>query len=519
MRWRLLLAMLAFAAALTVTVVLGSPYAPVVAPVADIEEIWAIEDSREESGTPLVTALANHGALLGYDETENTFYCPIGLETGEEWPQIHLTAPGAKGVNLVFVDDYSYDWCSDALRDGYAYQIIAYTDTAFSYAQIIFTGLPVVTMRTDAEIGYEDVKASVSFCAPGSGLNSGAVTHLRGAGSRTSEKKSYKIDFVHGTKDSAAIVDVPGFGPADDVILLAGVMDNSLMRDRLSWDVFAMIADADEPYGPRQTQYVELFVNDRYMGLYLMMEPVDDGEELVKRAVNAPSTDSVYRTAQIDYAGERAFVENPMREGSIYELYHAPVSGHEFDALGPYLTLEQMERGGEHDAAFERLVMQHIDIESILRYYLFVQGGGMMDNVFNNMYVIANNENGVIRYRFAPWDMDLTWGRAKDDEAGDFYHDLFSFEVVTRMLEIDAGGVTRSTLLRLWDEMRSTALNEETIEQLIAGYTQELDASGAYTRDALRWRGDAYFADGSEILLFAGAHLPILDGIFDAYRQ
>jgi len=511
---KLLLAMLACTAMLVCTVIYGSSYAPVVEPVAEIERIWEIEDARRESEMPLVTALANHGALLGYDETENTFYCPIGLETGDEWPDIHLTAPGAEGVNLVFVDDYSYDWCSDALRDGYAYQIMAYTDTEFSYAQIVFTGLPVVTMQPDAEIGYEDVKASVSFCAPGGGAVSGAVTHLRGAGSRLSEKKSYKIDFVHGTKDSTAFVEVPGIGTADDVILLAGVMDNSLMRDRLSWDIYAMIAEEDEPYGPRKTQYVELFVGDRYMGLYLMMEPVDDGEELVKAHVNAPTTDSVYRTAQIDYAGERAYVENPMREGSIYELYHAPAQGHEFDALKPYLALEQLPAGAEYDAEFERLAMEHIDLDSILRYYLFVQGGGMSDNVYNNMYVIAQRENGRLVYRFAPWDMDLTWGRFKDSESGDFYHELFSFETAQRMIDVDAGGVTRKALAAMWAQMRETVFNEETVQALVDGYVSELDASGAYVRDALRWRGDAYFADGSEILAFAGEHFPLLDGYF-----
>jgi len=514
MKGRLLLAMLACAAMLTAVVIYGSPYAPVVGPVAEIETIWAIEDTRAESEKPLVTALENNGARLGYDETENTFYCPIGLETGDEWPEIHLTAPGAKGVKLLFADDYSYDWCADALRDGYSYQIIAYTDTEFSYAQIVFTGLPVVTMETDGEIGYEDAKASISFCASGSGVKSGAVTHLRGAGSRFSEKKSYKIDFVHGTKDSAAYVDVPGLGTADDVILLAGVMDESLMRDRLSWDIYAMIAGEDEPYGPRRTQYVELFVNDRYMGLYLMMEPVDDGEELVKAGVNAPTTDSVYRTAQIDYAGERAYEANPMREGSIYELYHAPVSGHEFDALKPYLTLEQLPTGSEHDAEFERLAMEHIDLPSILRYYLFVQGGGMSDNVYNNMYVIANRKDGKLTYRFAPWDMDLTWGRFKDDESGDFYHELFSFETAQRMIDIDAGGVTRQMLAQMWTQMRETVFNEETVQALVDGYVSELDASGAYMRDAMRWRGDAYFADGSEILAFAGEHFPLLDGLF-----
>jgi len=514
-RGKLLLMIAVLFGVMTATVIGGSPYAPVVEPVADIEAIWAIEDARVESETPLITMLENHGARLGYDREENTFYCPIGLENGDEWPDIHLTAPYAKGVNLVFVDDYSYDWCSDALRDGYSYQIIAYTDTEFSYSQIVFTGLPVVALETaETEIGYEDVKASVSFCAPGAGVQSGAVTHLRGAGSRLSEKKSYKIDFVHGMKDSTAVVNVPGFGPVDDVILLAGVMDNSLMRDRLSWDIYAMIADEKEPYGPRKTQYAELFVNDRYMGLYLMMEPVDDGAELAKASVNAPATDSVYRTAQIDYAGERAYVENPMREGSIYELYHAPVSGHEFDALKTYLTIEQMPEGEDYDAEFERLTMEHIDLDSMLRYYLFVQAGGMSDNVYNNMYVLAQRENGRIVYRFAPWDMDLTWGRFTDSDTGDFYHDLFSFGIAQRMIDIDAGGITRQRLAKMWAEMRESAFSEENIQALVDGYVGELDASGAYARESMRWRGDAYFADGSEILTFASEHLPLLDDLF-----
>ena len=424
---------------------------------------------------------------------------------------------GRKGVQLVFVDDYTYDWCSDALRDGYAYQILAYTDTEYAYAQIVFTGLPVVTMETGAQITYEDTPAQVTMASPEGGLNTRALTHLRGAGSSFSDKKSYKIDFVHGQKDSAAIADVPGVGQADNVILLAGVLDESLMRDRLSWDIYALVAGEDEPYGPRDTQYVELFVDNRYAGVYIMMEPVDDGEELAKRGPNAPATDSVYRTAQIAYAGERAYVENPMREGSIYELYHAPDAGHAFDALRPYLALEQLPREAQYDAEFERLVTAHIDIASILRYYLFVQGGGMSDNVFNNMYVIASRDGAQLTYRFAPWDMDLTWGRYTDGETGESYQGLFSFDVVVRMLETDAGGVTRSTLQALWADMRARALNEETVARLVQGYTHELDASGAYARETLRWRGEAYLPDGYAIVTFASEHFAVLDGIFAQY--
>lgn len=516
---QLLATIAALFAALVLVVIYTSPYAPVVAPVMEMEEIWAIEDARKESEGPLVTVLENYGMRLGYDSEENTFYCPIGLETGDEWPQLHLTAPDAKGVQLVFVDDYSYDWCADALLGGYPYQVLAYTDTEFAYFDIVFTGLPVVTIRTDTAITYEDTAADVTIASPEGGLKTRAMMHLRGAGSGFSEKKSYKIDFVHGQKDSGAIAEVPGFGQADNIILLAGVLDPSLIRDRLSWEAYAMIADESEPYGPRKTQYAEVFVNDRYAGAYIMMEPVDNAEELKKRSANAAMTDSIYRTAQVEYIGDRAYVENPMRSGSIYEVFHAPGSGHEFDALAPYLALEQLPRGEEYDAEFERLVLEHIDMESILRYYLFVQGGGMSDNVFNNMYILAHRENGKIVYRFAPWDMDLTWGRYKDGDSGDFYHDLFSFNVVERMLEIDAGGAARKMLTDMWADMRETVFNEETVQRLVDGYTHELDASGAYMRDAVRWRGEAYLADGYEIITFAAEHFPALDATFAAYAD
>ena len=42
-------------------------------------------------------------------------------------------------------------------------------------------------------------------------------------------------------------------------------------------------------------------------------------------------------------------------------------------------------------------------------------------------------------------------------------------------------------------------------------------ASGAYARNALRWRGEACAADGDEIVSFAGEHFAALDAIFAAY--
>ena len=48
-RLKLLAAMLALGAVLAAAVLMGSSYAPVMGRMKPIEEIWAIEDTREES--------------------------------------------------------------------------------------------------------------------------------------------------------------------------------------------------------------------------------------------------------------------------------------------------------------------------------------------------------------------------------------------------------------------------------------------------------------------------------------
>ena len=112
----LLPGMLALLALLAAAVCAGSPYVPAAQKAPeDIEAIWDIEDAREESDVPLVTALEMNGMPLAYDAAENTFYCTLGLEDGEAWPELRLTAPGAKGVRLMFADDYTYDWRSEAV--------------------------------------------------------------------------------------------------------------------------------------------------------------------------------------------------------------------------------------------------------------------------------------------------------------------------------------------------------------------------------------------------------------------
>ena len=522
-RLTLLAGMIAMMALLAAVVVLCSPYAPVMGSAPEnIEEIWAIEDARTESESPLITALENNGVPLAYDAAGNTFYCTLGLENAEDWPEIHMTAPGAKDVRLCFVDDYSYDWCVDALRDGYAYQGIAYTDTEFSYFDVVFTGLPQLCIDTRGqEITTEDSPVYVTAAAYGKEplLSTGRI-HLRGASTLLFEKQGYKIEFTRERDGGAKKIEVsvPGFGAADDLALLPCWHDETKMRDKLNWDMWAQLREDGAPFGARKAEYVEVFKDNEYFGVYLLVEPVDIAQELVLAGQDRLTTDSVYRTAALNFARDREYYKHPHRENAGYELYYAPAGADTFEkrfaALMPYVELTKTE----DDEAFAARALELFDMENMLSYALLMQGCGIADNFFNNMYIWAHpTAEGGMEYRLAPWDLDVAWGFEAHEIGEEFERWLF-FPVLDRMLRLDVGGI-RQKAYDMWQELRAGVLSMEYIEAKINEYTIELGESGALMRDAERWGNYMTYPDGYELITFADMRWPLLDEAMEMIRR
>lgn len=489
-------------------IIYASPYAPVAGGPVEIEALWEIEDAREESDVPLVTALNNHGVPLAYDRNENTFYCTLGLENGEEWPELRLTAPDAKGVSICFSDDYTYDYCADAIAEGYAYELMAYNDTHYSYFYVVFTGLPIVTIGAEQEIGQLDVFSAVTIRDEKAAADAPALVHTRGAGSAAvSDKKSYRVKFVRDAASGSVFADVPVMGAVDDLLLISCAMDETLMRDKLSWSLYASLRDKSKSFGARPCEFAELFVSGEYMGVYLMMEPVDAAQEMAKSDPGSVLTDSLYRTTTMQYAGERPVLAMEKSPAFGYELFYGQAA---FAPLEPLLKLERIQE----DEAFVQAALACIDLESILTQYLFIQAGGMSDNVNNNMYIWAHHTADGMKYQFAPWDMELTWGRYKNPETGEAEHGLFGFDVAQRLIDLDAGGITRDMLEKIWRKMRADAFTAENVERLTQEFAHQLNASGAFARDAARWEKEEMQVDAMKIANFAAEHFFLLDELF-----
>ncbi len=493
----------ALLALLTGAVVWGSPYAPLAAPApAQIETVWAIEDARVESETPLVTHLEMDGVPLAYDAQENTFYCTLGLE-GEQWPEMRLTAPESD-VSLMFVDDYAYDWRTDAVAEGYRYELLTYTDEAFAYCGVVFTGLPVVQIFTEETITQADTQAAFSLSVYGeAALESPARVHLRGDRSLTWKPKvGYKVEFTRGGDSGKVIRRIAGLCDTEDLLLLPLAIDGTMMRDRLSWDIVGMAFDADEGFGGLPNRYVELFVNGGYAGVYLMMPPYDIGGEMRKAGQETVYRDSLYRVTRLEMARERPVLPDPTSPETGFECFYAPSAAHSFDALEDYIGLI----AEEDDAAFAEKAKACLDIDSLLRYALIMQLGCMVDNAQNNLYIWAHREDGGYRYRFAFWDMDLTWGLYAGEE-GDRWVEL---DVADRVIALDVDGA-RARAAAIWAQLKARGVTMETVEALLVQYTHELGDSGAFARDAQRWEKGHFYPDATQILSVASVRFAMMD--------
>ena len=508
-RLKLLLGMAALACAIGLTVKYGSAYRPVVGPVREIEAIWAIEDERKESEEPLVTRLFCNGAEAAYDAESNTFYCTLGLENGEEWPEIKLTTAKnvGGGLTLCFVDDYAYDACADAIREGYAYQIMAYTDEAYSYSDVVFTGLPILSLHTAEAITTEDTPAALNLAfGNGERLEANARAHLRGNASLVRlDKHSYKVEFTR-TEDGKKKIpqNVPGLGQTDEIILLAMGFDPNMVRDRLSWSMIERIWPKDEAFAPVGREYVEVFVNDAYQGAYLMMVPFDRRAEIEKAGAGSAQRDSLYRSVI-------AAVDKGRQIDEGYELFIAPDAENPFAGLQTYLRLDE---GEMDDETFCREAAAHIDVPSLMRYTLLVQGMALCDNIFNNMYVWAHETAAGVVYRFIPWDMDLSW----EKEPGAYWDCWMIDALACRVIELDVSGA-RGELAAQWKRMSEAGFTIDAVREELALYQHELTDSGAFLRDAERWGKEQDEMDVSQIEAVAEYRFELLGRLTQAIGE
>ena len=494
----------------------------------DIEDAWAIEDTRNEAGGGiLVQKMFNGESALGYDAGSDTFYCTLGMENEMDWPELALSVQDAPGVTVVWIDDYAYDDCAEAIREGYRYELLAYTETEYAYFGVVFTGLPIIAWHSydaDTPIGEEYVPGYGSVSAAGyEAVSSAAKMHTRGGGfPKPVDKLSYRLEFHELSRkgrDRTREVGVLGMEPDSDWLLVSQASDSTVMRSHLCWKLWSRWNEGEAVPCQLDSRMIELFVDDEYMGLYELMPRIRPEKEL-ERIGGSTATDYVYRAfkrADKNYQGrERLVIDRLDTISTVAELRHAPAGFSEETAIRlfePYVQLNTYGEAALSDEAFADLALSVVDMRQAMSYFLYFHACQLIrDNVENNRYIWMLREDGGYRMMITPWDMDNGLGCTDEIKGDDII--FLGLTMEQRLLDLNVGGC-RELMWEIWEEKKNTLLTEDAIYAWIRGEEAYINASGAYLRESERWYGEAQELNLSQMYENELAYI----GTIDAYLR
>ena len=497
------------------------------------EEISQLLATHSQAAEPFFTELAFSGEQLPYDRNTSTFYLPLNMET-DTWESGQLTSL-ASGVSLIFEEDFTGADKQETIKNGTKFRFYAVRDGEYQECWLTVTGLPVVSIETEADADAEIFGGSAYFWDSSTKVDwtSSSIleANIRGNTSRTYEKKGYKLSLKKQNKNGEIVEDKKslfGLRNDDEWLLNAMYSDSSKIRDKLSADIWAEIGAYQEEFpeayfGTRMT-YVEVFFNHEYWGLYVLMEPVDSKQlDRTKEGEGGQEEYSYKSVTPQDVSTEELLNQEAYGETlSGFELKgsHTVIDRTSWEPLLSYLELRDLS----DDEAFAAAASELTDREGALDIWIYLQAVLGIDNRGKNMYYVAKNRGNRQVVYFAPWDMDITWGDALSEGTGDnvwdvglftaLYSERINWSFGDRLIELDVDGSCDYVSER-WKELRQGVLSDESLTEEIDGLIHQVRDSGALERDAERWPDSNSGQDYELFVRMALYRMKILDYYFD----
>jgi len=242
-----------------------------------------------------------------------------------------------------------------------------------------------------------------------------ASIKTRGGFSIQFDKTSYEIDL----KSDLPLCNLPA---DDDWILNANYIDKTFIRHTFAYDLFKEMSPNNYA---AQYRYVELFIDDIYEGLYVLMEKIDKSSlQLSKEDEEAViwKEPHVFRKEKI-YKVQDSL--NPQQQ--IYPKIYSSDKSFMLDTLRT-LVLDSSDKD------FEFGMAQFFDLNNIIDWHLLLLISNNNDGIVKNFYLYKRDKTSP--FRIVPWDYDHSLGRDGDNEKNlDRFLDLKRSILFDRLLE------------------------------------------------------------------------------------
>ena len=274
-------------------------------------------------------------------------------------------------------------------------------DTKYPYA-----GIPRIVIITEDLRKIQDreteIPAKLQIWGEKAPKSKAMDMTIRGRGNSSwteMPKKSYKIEFV----EKQSILGMP---KNRDWALIANYADKTLMKNYLMYHLSAQLGAY---YAPR-CEFAELYINNEYLGVYLLTETIKIGSN----RVNIPDNDSSYivEIAQNHREKDLVFYSHVIRSDSVGKPFrvHEPKEPSE----------ESISMLKEHIENFEQFlktiqpgqdnnISQWMDLNECIKHYWVQEFSKNPDATGYSSLYFTWVKDGLIR--MGPvWDFDLAFG-------------------------------------------------------------------------------------------------------------
>ncbi len=315
-------------------------------------------------------------------------------------------------------------------------------------------------------------------------------------------KKPYALELIDGESGAEMDVDLFGLRKDGDWVLDAMYCDPSRMRNRVVTDVWNSINSLPydrERVNGAQGEFVELFVNSQYYGLYCFTEKIDrkalgvkksDGESVSGMVLRAQKSNDA--TMLYDYADDA--VASGGKWCGWTQVY--PDNGaYRWDLMKSLISVAGY---GDHSwSNYSRLSKEFSNwfyMDNCVDYFLLLNSFYLFDNTNRNYYLSFYDTEKNFRALFTPGSLEGSLGRNSGGQTlySDETRSGFNSKIIKRIgffnrMVTDNTLKFNNRLRSHWDNLKTSNLSVDKVSKKINSYKKLLVRSGAYAREKAKW--------------------------------
>ncbi|MDA3854537.1 MAG: CotH kinase family protein [Bacteroidales bacterium] len=504
----------------------------------DIDGNAVVDDGKEEVIIP--TATQSLGVFSEYFDLL-TFDNKVPVVDSEN-KELYLSVPEFKMNSTQTVKiNYSLHNTNDQLYIN-KHLVISGSDFSYTYnadkvlleirngATILASGtivtscLPLVQLYSDDAISAVYNLCRVVVTEPEKTAPSEIMLSklkLRGDFASRLAKKAYAIKLKEVDGKTAMKRSFFGLRSDNSWILDAMFIDPVRSRNRVSTDLWLDFSRptyyaAEEPkmFNGTRGKFVEVFLDDRYNGLYCMTEKIDRKQLKLKKFKYSDDSTSVTQRGGLykasswsvgthlgsqDTWGSNILPDynNQSESWTAFDVKYPDLGDGEPVEWKPVYDAVTVSHWKTEDAYFSSNVASYFDLPVFEDYYLFLDLLLATDNHGKNYYLSVYDQTVSPMVSLTPWDLDGVWGRRWDGtdnrtfaqqsfENYIIYNEPKQNNLYLRMMKNNTEGFNDKLKSR-YKELRGTYFSHRSLMDRFNTYNELFTLSGAAERERNRW--------------------------------